>query len=189
MPGHPNEAFSTSAPTSGLITSADIPRDIPVFRTASVLLSSAARAGYQRLVEKLTADGGLETLDKISICYMGADFKPLLLVSGDSANVQTTVLAPNKAYTAILLARDTVDVGPRMRELHVAPPSYGNDRITDFAGGVRIWRQDVGTIGGVGVSGLDPLADHKLALVARDLILEPYPEFESFSKPGFYEEI
>ena len=168
---------STDAPTT-MITSADIPRVAPVYRMVQYLLASAALEGIGKLTDKLTREGRLVVLNRISICYMDAGFKPLLLVAGDDANIQTTVLAQNKAYTAIVLDRDTIEVGPRMRQLQVAPPSYGNDRITDFAGGVRIWRQDIGTIGGIGVSGLAPDDDHALAKVARDLILPSYPEFD-----------
>ncbi|MBP9826911.1 heme-binding protein [Candidatus Saccharibacteria bacterium] len=109
---------------------------------------------------------------------MDANAKPLLLLSGDDASLLTTVLAPNKAYTALMLNRDTKQVGARMRELHVAPPSYGDARITDFAGGVLIRNQSVGVVGAVGVSGATPMQDHALAVLARNQIFPPYPEFD-----------
>ncbi len=155
---------------------------IPVFpeqyRTQRVLLQSAAFEGYQRFLVALDGSPLSALSNQITICYMDANAKPLLLLSGDDASLLTTVLAPNKAYTALMLNRDTKQVGARMRELHVAPPSYGDARITDFAGGVLIRNQSVGVVGAVGVSGATPMQDHALAVLARNQIFPPYPEFD-----------
>ncbi len=83
----------------------------------------------------------------------------------DGAPVRTSLLAPNKAYTAARMERDTADLLKTIQDRRIDVAFFGDPRYCGLPGGlvVKVGGQ---TVGGIGVSGRSSEEDHELGLIA-----------------------
>ena len=83
----------------------------------------------------------------------------------DGAPVRTSLLAPNKAYTAARMERDTADLLKTIQDRRIDVAFFGDPRYCGLPGGLVV-KDANGTIGGIGVSGRSSEEDHELGLIA-----------------------
>jgi glc operon protein GlcG len=101
----------------------------------------------------------------VVVAVAGPEGELISFIRMDDANAGSSVIAPNKAYTAARQRKFTREIGKKIKDENVSPAFWGDDRITGFGGGVPIVQQGK-VIGGIGVSGLSSLEDEELALAA-----------------------
>ncbi len=101
----------------------------------------------------------------VVVAVTGPEGELISFIRMDEANAGSSIIAPNKAYTAARQRKFTRELGKKMQDENVSPAFWGDDRITGFGGGVPIV-QDGSVIGGIGVSGLTSLEDEELAVAA-----------------------
>ena len=83
----------------------------------------------------------------------------------DGAPVRASILAPNKAYTAARMERNTADLLKMIQDRKIDVAFFGDARYCALPGGLVV-KQGDGTIGGIGVSGRSSEEDHELGLLA-----------------------
>lgn len=83
----------------------------------------------------------------------------------DGAPVRTSVLAPNKAYTAARMERHTADLLKMIHDRKLDLAYFGDRRYCALPGGLVV-REGDRTVGGIGVSGRSSEEDHELGLIA-----------------------
>jgi len=101
----------------------------------------------------------------VVVAVAGPEGELISFMRMDDANAGSSVIAPNKAYTAARQRKFTREIGKKMQDENVGPAYWGDDRITGFGGGVPIFQHGK-VIGGIGVSGLTSLEDEELAVAA-----------------------
>lgn len=101
----------------------------------------------------------------VVVAVTGPEGEWIAFLRMDDANAGSSIIAPNKAYTAARQRKFTRELGKKMKDENLNPAYWGDDRITGFGGGVPIVQQGK-VIGGIGVSGLSSLEDEELAVAA-----------------------
>jgi glc operon protein GlcG len=89
----------------------------------------------------------------------------ILFARMDGAPVRTSTLAPNKAYTAARMERNTADILKMIQDRRIDIAFFGDPRYCGLPGGLVVKEGDR-TLGGIGVSGLSSEEDHELGLIA-----------------------
>lgn len=80
----------------------------------------------------------------------------------EGAPIRTIAIAVNKAFTAIYMSRDTDEFRQMLAQDGMQAAWYGDARVTGIPGGLLI-RDGDRIIGAVGVSGLSPQDDVRIA--------------------------
>jgi len=101
----------------------------------------------------------------VVVAVAGPEGELISFIRMDDANAGSSIIAPNKAYTAARQRKFTRELGKKMQDENLSPAYWGDERITGFGGGVPIVQQGK-VIGGIGVSGLTSLEDEELAVAA-----------------------
>ena len=83
----------------------------------------------------------------------------------DGAPVRSSTLAPNKAYTAARMERNTADILKTIQDRRIDIAFFGDPRYCGLPGGLVVKNGDT-TVGGIGVSGRSSEEDHELGLIA-----------------------
>ncbi|OGB92464.1 MAG: hypothetical protein A2Z31_07970 [candidate division NC10 bacterium RBG_16_65_8] len=83
----------------------------------------------------------------------------------DGAPVRTSLLAPNKAYTAARMERDTADTLKMIQDRRIDIAFFGDARYCGLPGGLVV-KAGGQTVGGIGVSGRSSEEDHELGQIA-----------------------
>ena len=83
----------------------------------------------------------------------------------DGAPVRSSLLAPNKAYTAARMERDTADILKMIQDRRIDIAFFGDPRYCGLPGGLVV-KAGGQTLGGIGVSGRSSEEDHELGLIA-----------------------
>jgi glc operon protein GlcG len=120
-----------------------------------------AEAGIKAMCEAAGRDGKAP----IAVAIVDRHGDLICFARMDGAAVRTSTLAPNKAYTAARMERDTADILKSIRDRGTDIAFYGDARYCALPGGlvVKVGGQ---TVGGIGVSGRSSEEDHELGLVA-----------------------
>lgn len=97
----------------------------------------------------------------------------LAMLRMDGAQIQSSNVAMNKAFTAAREGKPSSEVGAKMRDPQkgYSIAYYGDSRYTGFPGGMPVIMEGH-TIGAIAVSGLSGLEDMELAQLGVDSILE-----------------
>ncbi len=88
----------------------------------------------------------------------------------DGAPVRSSTLAPNKAYTAARMERNTADILKTIQDRRIDIAFFGDPRYCGLPGGLVVKNGDT-TVGGIGVSGRSSEEDHELGLIALKIII------------------
>lgn len=83
----------------------------------------------------------------------------------DGAPVRSSLLAPNKAYTAARMERNTADTLKMIQDRRIDIAFFGDPRYCGLPGGLVVKNGNT-TVGGIGVSGRSSEEDHELGLIA-----------------------
>ena len=101
----------------------------------------------------------------VVVAVVGPEGELISFLRMDDVNAGSSVIAPNKAYTAARQRKFSREIGKKIKDDNISQAYWGDERITGFGGGVPII-QDGKVIGGIGVSGLSSAEDEALAVDA-----------------------
>jgi glc operon protein GlcG len=120
-----------------------------------------AEAGVKAVFEAAARDGK----PAIAVAIVDRHGDLIVFARMDGAPVRTSTLAPNKAYTAARMERDTADILKMIQDRRIDMAFFGDPRYCGLPGGLVV-KQGNHTIGGIGVSGRSSEEDHELGLLA-----------------------
>jgi uncharacterized protein GlcG (DUF336 family) len=120
------------------------------------------RAAAHRVLEDIVA--AAETLGR-PICVAVTDERGALLAFTrmDDAPIRSVKLSEAKAYSAARLGVSTTAFQKRLTDEGLLASYWADPTLTALPGGAVIQDGDGRTIGGVGISGLAPAEDQRLA--------------------------
>ena len=145
-------------------------------RKVSTLTLKEAKKILDRIENEAQTDGDIP----VAAAVVGSDARLIAFIAMDGVKTVGIRLAADKAYTAVIGTRDTIECQERAEKTAGFNISNYTDRhFTGIVGGVVLKDSDGNIVGGVGVSGRNPTKkgmprdttsqDHELALFARDV--------------------
>ena len=120
-----------------------------------------AEAGLKAVFEVAARDGK----PPIAVAIVDRHGDLITFARMDGAPVRTSTLAPNKAYTAARMERNTADILKMIHDRKLDVAFFGDPRYCALPGGLVVKDGDR-TVGGIGVSGRSSEEDHELGLIA-----------------------
>lgn len=106
----------------------------------------------RRVAEEAVSEGHDEP---VAIAIAGSDGRLIAFVAMDGVMPVSIQLAINKAHTAIVGSRDTIE----WQEMGVGAQNFTDPQFTCFGGGVLIRNKESKVVGAIGVSGRKSRAD------------------------------
>ncbi len=128
---------------------------------SNTIALAKAEAGLRAIFEVAAKDGK----PPIAVAIVDRHGDLIHFARMDGAPVRSSLLAPNKAYTAARMERHTADLLRMIQDRRLDLAFFGDSRYCALPGGLVV-REGDRTVGGIGVSGRSSEEDHELGLLA-----------------------
>ena len=120
----------------------------------------------QKAIQALFDVAGQDGKPPLAVAVVDRHGDLICFARMDGAPVRTSLLAPNKAYTAARSERDTADLLKMIQDRRIDVAFFGDPRYCGLPGGLVVKDSAGLTVGGIGVSGRSSEEDHELGLIA-----------------------
>lgn len=123
------------------------------------LTYARANACIDAIFQRAASDGGRP----VAVAIVDEHGDLIAFGRMEGAPVRAAAIAPNKAYSAARLERDTDTWGKQLADGHQEGSWFGDPRYCGLPGGLAI-REGSEVVGGIGISGRTGAEDKELAV-------------------------